>query len=143
MSDVSRFFKQHKTVKENVFYAATKSLCDEDGKPLEWEIRPIPSKENDHLQESSMVNVPVTGKPKQSVNQLKPTLYAKKLIAASVVYPDLLNEELQNSYGVSKAEDLVQAIVDSAGEWNAFLNFINEFNGFTPIQEDIEEAKNS
>jgi hypothetical protein len=142
MSDVSRFFKQHKTVKANAFYAATKSLCDEDGKPLEWEIRPISSKENDLLQEQSMIDVPVTGKPKQSTRQLKPTLYAKKLIAASVVYPDLLNAELQDSYGVNRAEDLVQAIVDLAGEWNAFLNFINELNGFAPIQEDIDEAKN-
>lgn len=41
MSNLSRFLKENKKVKENTKYAATKSLTDEKGNPLEWEIRPL------------------------------------------------------------------------------------------------------
>ena len=35
MSKFSRFMKTNKAEKKNGFYAPTKSLCDENGKPLE------------------------------------------------------------------------------------------------------------
>ena len=41
MSKFARFMKANKKVQENVFYAATKSLCDENGQPLPWEFRHI------------------------------------------------------------------------------------------------------
>lgn len=141
-TSISAFLKKNKIVKANAFFAATKSLCDDQGKPIEWEIKPITTKENEDIQNKCLVNVSVPGKPGQSVQRLDPTKYIKRLIAASVVFPDLLNAELQDSYGVSTPESLVQEMVDNSGEWNAFAQFINDFNGFTPIQEDIDTAKN-
>ena len=41
MADFKSFMKENQKKKEHVFYAATKSLCDENGKPLEWEFRQI------------------------------------------------------------------------------------------------------
>lgn len=63
MSKFSRFMKSNKIEKKNETYAATKSLCDEDGKPLEWEFRHITSKENEDLREACTIEVPVTGSP--------------------------------------------------------------------------------
>ena len=51
MSKFAKFMKSNKTVKENGFYAPTRSLCDENGKPLEWEFRHITSKENEGLRD--------------------------------------------------------------------------------------------
>ena len=44
MSKFSKFMKANKIEKKNGFYAPTKSLCDDNGKPLEWEFRHISSK---------------------------------------------------------------------------------------------------
>jgi hypothetical protein len=65
-----------------------------------------------------------------------------KLIAASVVFPDLYDAQLQDSYGVKTPEELVVEMVNDSGEWNAFIQFINQFNGFISLQEQVEEAKN-
>ncbi len=40
MSKFAKFMKANKTVKENGFYPATKSLCDDNGSSLEWELPP-------------------------------------------------------------------------------------------------------
>ena len=62
MSDLSRFLKKNKKERQNVTYAATKSLTDEKGQPLLWTLRPISTKENDALRDACTVDVPVTGK---------------------------------------------------------------------------------
>ncbi|NLB61490.1 MAG: hypothetical protein GX802_03560 [Clostridiales bacterium] len=142
MSNISMFFKQNKTVKKNAFYPATKSLSDENGKPLEWEIKPISTKENERIQESSMIEIPIPGKPNQYRQKIKSSEYMTKLIAASVVFPDLYDAQLQDSYGVKTPEELVVEMVNDSGEWNAFIQFINQFNGFISLQEQVEEAKN-
>ncbi len=142
MSNTSMFLKKNKKIKENTHFAATKSLCDEQGKPLEWEIKPISTKENERLQESCMIEIPIPGKPNQYRQKIKSSEYITKLIAASVVSPDLYNAELQDSYGVKTPEDLIQEMVDDSGEWNDFIQFINNFNGFVSLQEEVDEAKN-
>jgi hypothetical protein len=142
MSDTSRFLKKNKIVKQNIVFPATKSLCGEDGKPLDWEIKPITTKENERIQEQSMMEIPIPGKPNQYRQKINTSKYMTKLIAASVVYPDLYDAELQDSYGVKTPEELVQEMVDDSGEWNAFIQFINQFNGFVPLQEEVDEAKN-
>ena len=139
---IQQFLKKNKTVKENAFYPATRSLCGEDGKPLEWEIKPISTRENQRLQDACLLDVPIPGKPNQYRQKIDSTKYIGKLIAASVVTPDLYNAELQDSYEVSTPEDLVQELIDDSGEWNSFIQFINDFNGFIPLQEDIDSAKN-
>ena len=45
--------KANKAVKENATHIVTKSLCDENGKPLEWEFRHITSKENEEIRENT------------------------------------------------------------------------------------------
>lgn len=46
MSNFSYFMKANKKVKENVFHPVTASLCDANGKPIDWEFRHITSKES-------------------------------------------------------------------------------------------------
>ncbi|MEY8524575.1 hypothetical protein AALA90_16325 [Lachnospiraceae bacterium 38-10] len=144
MSKFSQFMKSNKTEKKNEMYAATKSLCDEKGKPLEWEFRHITSKENEVLRERCSSEVPVTGKPNVFRSKFNSGEYVKRIIVESVVYPDLMDAELQDSYGVKKPEDLLMEMVDDPGEYNDLAAFIQKFHGFDVTFEDkVKEAKNS
>ena len=143
MSNFAQFMKKNKVVKENVTFAATASLTDEKGNPVLWTLRPISSKENTELRESCMREIPVKGKPNMFRQKINTGEYITKLLIASCVVPDLYNAELQDSYGVSTPEELLFALIDDPGEYDAFTAFVQKFNGFNVSMEDkVEEAKN-
>lgn len=143
MSKFSKFMKANKIEKKNEMYAATKSLRDESGKPLEWEFRHITSKENEDLRDSCTIEVPITGKPNMFRQKVKSSLYIQKMIAASVVAPDLYDKELQDSYGAMTPEELLLAMVDDPGEYNDLASFVQRFQGFdVSFDEKVDEAKN-
>ncbi len=143
MSGISLFLKKNKIQKQNAKYAVTKTLCDESGKPLEWEIRAISTMENEKLREECTIEVQVPGKPNLYRPRVLSGKYIASLLAASVVYPDLQNAELQDSYGAMSPEELVQLMVDDPVEYNAFAEFVQNFSGLeSSMQEKIDEAKN-
>jgi len=143
MSRFAQFMKSNKIEKKNGFYAPTRSLCDENGKPLEWEFRHITSKENDGLRDDCTIEVPVTGKPNMFRPKVQSSKYMQKLVAASVVMPDLYDKELQDSYSVTTPEELLLAMVDDPGEYNELLSFVQKFQGFNvSFHDKVDEAKN-
>ena len=143
MSKFSRFMKENKAVKENTTYAATKSLTDENGKPLEWTIKPLSTKENEDIRDACMVDVQVTGKPNMFRPKLNTSKYIAKMICACVVEPNLYDKELQDSYGVMTPEDLLREMVDNPSEYQEFAAFVQNYNGFdTTLEDKVEEAKN-
>ena len=142
MSNFSRFMKQNKIQKENTTYAATKSLVDKDGNPLLWTIKAISTRENDIIRDECTLDVPIPGKMGAYRQKLNTSKYLAKLICAAVVEPNLNDKELQDSYGVMTPEDLVKEMIDNPGEYTDFTVFIQNFNGFTSIEEKVEEAKN-
>jgi len=143
MSNIHLFMKRNKTAKENVRYAPTKSLCDESGAPLEFEIRALTTKEDERIRDNCTVEIPITGKPNMYRSKVNATKYIGELLAASVVYPDLLDAELQDSYRVKTAEDLLKEMIDDPGEYTEFTMFVQKFNGFNvSLDEKVDEAKN-
>ena len=133
MSKFSKFMKANKKVKANEMHPVTKSLCDEQGNP----------KENEEIRESCTIEIPVTGKPGMYRQKMKSSLYIQRMIAASVVTPDLYDAELQDSYGVKTPEELLLAMVDDPGEYNELAAYVQKFQGFNVSFEDkVEEAKN-
>ena len=143
MSKFARFMKANKVTKNNELHAVTKTLCDENGNALEWEFRHLTSKENEDIRESCTIDVPITGKPNLYRPKLKTSMYIRKLIAASVVSPDLYDAELQDSYGVKTPEDLMLAMVDDPGEYNDLAGYVQKFQGFdTSFEDKVDEAKN-
>ncbi len=143
MSKFSKFMKANKAEKKNEMYAATKSLCDENGKPLEWEFRHITSKENESLRDDCTIDIPITGKPNMFRPKVQSGKYIQKMITASVVMPDLYDAELQDSYGVNTPEDLLLAMVDDPGEYNELAAFVQGFQGFNvSFNDKVDEAKN-
>ncbi|MCQ4637143.1 hypothetical protein NE619_10435 [Anaerovorax odorimutans] len=140
--DFKSFMKENQKKKENVFFAATRSLCDENGEPLKWEFRQITSDEMTEIQDENIVDVPIPGKPgayRQKPNAAK---INKAMICRSTVNPDLNNAELQDSYGVTTPEALLTEMVNSPGEFSDLVTFVSALNGFS-LQDEVEQAKNS
>ena len=140
---LNMFLKQNKKVRENTEYAATKSLCDENGEPLKWTIKPLSTRDNESIREACTIDVPITGKPGMYRQKLNTAKYMAKLICASVVEPNLYNKELQDSYGAMTPEELVLEMIDNPGEYSEFAEFVQQFNGFDEtLQDKVNEAKN-
>lgn len=143
MSRFSLFMKANKAKKENGKYAPTKSLTDDNGKPLEWEFKHISSKENEELRESCTIEVQIKGKPNLFRPKLNSSQYLSRMVVVSTVYPDLYDKELQDSYGVMTPEELVFAMIDDPGEYNSLGEWLQRFQGFTKsLEEKVDEAKN-
>ncbi|MFL2104129.1 phage tail assembly chaperone [Mycobacteroides abscessus] len=143
MSNLSKFLKKNKKLRENTSFAATKSIADENGNALEWAIKPLTTKMNEDIRDECTVEVPVDKKRHMYRQKLNTSKYGTKLIVASVIEPDLNNAELQDSYGVKTPDELVQEMIDDPGEFAEFQKFIQEFNGFTEKDnEAVDEAKN-
>ena len=143
MSNLKLFLKSNKKEATTVKYVATKTLCDENGNPLEWELKPISTEANDKIRDACMYEVPVTGKPNMYRTKMNTTKYISMMIANSVVFPDLQDKELQDSYGAMTPEELVKRMVDIPAEYDEFASYIQTLNGFDVSMEDkVEEAKN-
>lgn len=143
MSQFTLFMKQNKIQKTNVKYPAVKSLKDENGDTLQWELKHLTSRENDLIRDECTSEIPIAGKPNMYRPKLNASLYLRKLIAASVVYPDLYDAQLQDSYGVKSPEDLIYAMVDEPGEYSELAAYIQKLNGFdVTLEEKAEQAKN-
>jgi len=143
MADKTLFFRSNKVRRENVFFPATESLKGEDGKPLMWELRPVSTKEDDQIRAECTREVPVPGRAGVTRTKFDTLAYPVKLAVHAVVAPDLHDPELQGSYGVMGAEDLLLEMIDAPGEFLNLTLYIQEMSGLnvTP-RERVEEAKN-
>ena len=144
MSEVSKlFFKSNKIARNNMEYAPTKSLCDENGEPLKFTLRPFTTEEDEALRERCTKEVQIPGKAGAFRPRLQINKYLAMMAAESIAAPDLRNAELQDSYGVKTAEELLKAMVDDPGEYNRLILTIQNFNGSdVTFGEEVEAAKN-
>ena len=142
MSNFSKFMKANKIQKQNVMHPVTKSLLEEDGSPMLWELKPLTTKENEAIREACTIDVPVKGKPNQYRPKVDRNKYQTKLMGAAVVSPDLNDVDLQNSYGVMSAEELIKEMVDDPAEYTDLMIFVQQLSGFKTLQEEVDEAKN-
>ena len=142
MSNFSKFMKANKIQKQNVMHPVTKSLTDEHGDPLLWEIKPLTTKENEAIREACTIDVPVKGKPNMYRPKTDMNAYQSKLMCAAIVSPDLNNKELQDSYSVMTPEDLLKEMVDDPAEYTDLMLFVQQISGFKTLQEEVDEAKN-
>lgn len=116
-----------------------------DGAPILWEIRAITNDEDETLRRSFMRRVPAPGKAGkrgQYVQDFDSSGYMSALCAACVVYPDLNDAALQDSYKVKGAEALLRAML-TPGELTDLAAEVQTLCGFDISMADkVEEAKN-
>lgn len=144
MNNLKAFLAGNAISAENTrcLYIASKRFVDNENKPLLWEIKAITNIEDEEIRNSCTKKVQVPGKTGVYIPELDFNKYAGKLAAACTVYPDLLNAELQDSYGVKKDDDLLKAML-IPGEYMQYIAKVQEINGFGSNMNDlVEEAKN-
>lgn len=138
---LSAFLAQNAEKVENKSFVASTRFKDENKKPMKWELCCITAGENQKLRKSCMKSVPVQGKRGQYTQEFDSATYQAKLAVKCVAFPDLNDAELQESYGVMGAEQLISAML-TAGEFDELVAAILEHNGFRDDGELIDEAKN-
>lgn len=143
MSNLSVFLKKNKKERANVFYAASKAFVDADGNPILWEIKPLTTVQDERIRDECTREVPVPGKKGIFRNKIDVNAYLVKQMVAAIVFPNLYDAALQDSYGVKTPEDLLREMIDNPSEYMDLGNFIREQSGFEAEMEDeVEEAKN-
>lgn len=139
--DIKAFLRQNAIPAVNKKLVVSPRFIDEDKKPVEWELRPISEGENSKIRESCTARTVFQGRQTANFNSNR---YLNALCVASVVYPDLKNADLQRSYGVTDAEDLLSTML-LPGEYTELLQYVQSVNGYTSetFQEAKTEIKNS
>lgn len=121
-------------------YVVSDRFTDEKGKPLAWKLRALSAEENEALRDKSYRNM--GGKRRADQSQVFDSgMYLRKLTAACVVYPDLKDKELQDSYGVMGEEKLLGTML-LAGEMTRLQAELQRINGFD-MEDAVDTAKNS
>lgn len=140
-SKFSAFMAQNAARIENKKIVVSNRFKDENGNPMQWEIRALTNEENDELQRRAMVNVPVAGQRGMFTRELDNVKYSSMLLAASVVYPDLNDAELQDSYGVKTPEALINRMLYTR-EATTLAQEIANLSNFENLADSVTEAKN-
>ena len=146
MSDFSRFMKQNKATESNKLYeyAVSKKFTDDKGKPLVWKFKKLSLSEYEALRDYYTTDKKVgEGKQTRYISQLNTKSFNTNLITKCCVEPDLNNKDLQDSYSVEGAENLLYAMIDDVGEYTDLIAFIQKIHGLDVYGEDkVEQAKN-
>lgn len=97
MASLKAFLAPNKVVKEPRKVYITDSFVDENGRPILWEIQPI-SSEREKLISDSVVTEK-RDRQTGTITQFRDDAeYMARIAAEGVVFPDLSDHELQNSY---------------------------------------------
>lgn len=117
-------------------------VLDKDKKPIPipWKLKGISEEENGEIRKEATKRVP--GKNGIMMPETNSAQYMGKLVAACVVFPNLHDAELQKSYGVMGADNLVRKMLLS-GEFANLIAKVQQINGYDKdINELAENVKN-
>ena len=142
MSDIKNmslngFFKSNAKSLPDVKVVVSERITNEDGSPIEWVLHPISTKKVEEITKRNTKTTIKNGKKESVVNE--ENLNAE-LLEAVVLYPSLNDAELQDSYGVSSANELLSVML-YPGETQVLTNALQEVMAGTKAN-DIDELKN-
>lgn len=141
MSNFSMFMADKAEKIGIVKYVASKRFLDSKGKPVEWELKAINSDLDEAIRKECTKKVS-TGKRGQTTPETDTDKYIGKMCVACVVFPDLNDAELQDSYGVKDGMSLLKRML-LPGEYTELKAKIMEVNGYDmSLEEQVDEAKN-
>ncbi len=131
------FFKSNAKSLPDVKVVVSERFTNEDGSPIEWVLHPISTKKVEEITKRNTKTTIKNGKKESVVNE--ENLNAE-LLEAVVLYPSLNDAELQDSYGVSSANELLSVML-YPGETQVLTNALQEVMAGTKAN-DIDELKN-
>ena len=106
------FYRENRKDRQEREVLLSERLAKDGGQML-WRIRPMSQRENEDIWKRC-------GEDEKR--------YEGAVLAESVVFPDLRDAELQNSYGVAGAERLLGRLL-LAGEYDRLRQAVEEING--------------
>lgn len=136
------FYRDSVEENKSVFFPASKRIKDEEGNPVMWELRVLGYDEIKAITKRNTKNVPnkVTGAAEKRTNTEEA---AMEMTLKSIVFPDLNDADLQDSWGVVGAEALLKAML-TPGEIVDLENAVQSAAGYsTEMDEKITTVKNS
>lgn len=142
MSNLQAFFAQNVEKADIVERVVSKRFKDENGNPIPWKFGAVDGETEAAIRKQCTKRMPVPGKKGMFMPETDYDLFNLKLAVATIKFPDLNNAELQNSYGVMGAENLLQKML-LPGELAKVKQIAAEVNGFDlELNELVEQAKN-
>ncbi|RXZ84702.1 phage portal protein [Paenibacillaceae bacterium] len=140
MMSLQAFFAQNVQSELTEEFVVSERFKEDNGASIKWELKTLTESENEMIRKSATRSV--KGKNGARSTETNPEDYVAKLAVASVVYPDLQSADLQQSYGVMGADNLLKKMLLS-GEYANLLAKVQELNGFDrDINDMAEEVKN-
>lgn len=131
------FFKSNAKSLPDVKVVVSERFTNEDGTPIEWVLHPISTKRVEEITKRNTKTTIKNGKKESTVNE--ENLNAE-LLEAVVLYPSLNDAELQDSYGVSSANELLSVML-YPGETQVLTNALQKVMAGSKAN-DIDELKN-
>ncbi|KGR88876.1 phage tail assembly chaperone [Lysinibacillus boronitolerans] len=144
MTNLQAFFAHNKKQNGNIKRAISKSFIDEQGKPIEWEFAPVsPERDAELKSECTKRSMITQGKRKGQFNtDFDHFKYQRLLTVESIIFPNLNDKELQDSYKVMGADALLGKML-TIGEIADASVAAQEANGYeADLEEMVEEVKN-
>lgn len=141
MTDNLKAFMAESAIQyKEVDYVASERFIDEKNNPIPWKLRILTETELSKLKAQCKKRV-TNPKTQQSYIETDSSKLADLMIENSVIYPNLNNAQLQDSYGAVGAIDLAKKML-IPGEYNDLILAVNEANGFNSgMAEKIKRAK--
>lgn len=107
-----------------------------------FKIRSLTGEDVNRLRREATKRV-LNRKTHQYENETDQNGFISKVVAESVVVPDLLNEKLQRSYGVIGDPEKLLGAMLSAGEYSVLANEVTELSHLDgDMNSLVDEAKN-
>lgn len=142
-TDLQAFLKGNAKPIEDIEMIVSKRFVNGEGNPIPWILRQLTGKESNNLRKKHTKKI--KNKLGRIEEQFNSDAYQEEFITSSVVFPDLSNSKLQESYGALGAYDLLQKML-SADE---LANLQIKVSGFAEeeiiensMDNLVEEAKN-
>ncbi len=140
MADLKSFFAENAIKADNVKYVASQRFTEKD-KPIEWELQVVSNDDIEKMRKSC-TRSKFNPKTKEYNTSFDSAQFNNAMVCASVVFPDLNDAALQDSYGVIGAEELIRKML-TPGEYTDLIAAVSETCGFqSDMADKIKTAKN-
>ena len=138
--DMSAFMKGKAKQLPEEEKVITKLYEDEEGKPIPFKFKAIPTTLIDKLKADCTTIKYTKG---QRIESFDRDRFSCKIGIETTVFPDFKNAELLQSYTCIDPVDLTKAVLNLAGEYTEWIQTCSRLNGFDDtIEELVKEAKN-
>lgn len=141
MDNLKAFLRENAIQVEAVEFAASTRFLAENGKPINWKLKPLTSAQHDAVLRGCQKKELIPGTRETRINTDQEA-YAAAVVCACVIFPDLNSAELQESYSAIGAEDLIRKML-TPGEFTDLFLAVQQINGFqVGMDEKVKQAKN-